>query len=377
MKKTGYKEVFIFIAGSTPQVVTETICALAMKEPPVYPDEIFIITTGKGKTIMQNALIDRGILRNLIKEYSLPSISLKETSFIIPANASGIALNDIRDESENEAMGDLITSFIRKKAENKSARIHCSIAGGRKTMSFYLGAAMQLFGRPWDKLYHVLVSPEFESNPGFYYKPKKDKIIECSGKKLHTSDAEIILAELPFIRLRNKLSLEGAGFKELVKEGQKEIDIALVQHELKVNLSEKTISIGKKRISLTPVNMMIYAAYLKQKLYRCKHPERIYCMDCTDCFPSIIELSTKTAIEEMAKDYMKMYPSRVDDLLYKYGDGLKQELIRQAVSKIKKLITEELKDETLASYYAITTALRGYGSTRHGVRVEKGKIRIE
>lgn len=376
MKKTGYKEIFIFISGSTPQVITETICALAMKNPPVHPDEIYIITTCKGKTLAEESLIKKGILKNLCKEYNLPMIMLKDSSFIIPFGCSGTGLDDIRDEVENEAMGDLITSFIREKTTDSAYRLHCSIAGGRKTMSFYLGAAMQLFARPQDKLYHVLVSPEFESNPAFFYKPVKDTIIKANGKNLHTKNAEIILAELPFIRLRNKLSLEGSGFKELVQEGQKEIDIALVQPELKVNISKKTINIGRKTISLSPVNMMIYAAYLKQKLYRCKHPERVYCVDCTDCFPSIVELSTKTALEEMAKDYMKIYPSRVEDLLFKHRDGLSQDNIRQTISKIKKQITEELKDETLASYYAITTALRGYGSTRHGVRIEKSKIKI-
>jgi hypothetical protein len=121
---------------------------------------------------------------------------------------------------------------------------------------------------------------------------------------------------------------------------------------------------------------MIYAAYLRHKLNHCKYPEREYCRDCTDCFPSLLELSTKAALEEMAKDYSIMYPSRAEDMLYKYRTGLNMELIRQAISKIKKQMTEELKNDALASCYAVTTAFRGYGSTRHGVRVEKGKIKI-
>jgi CRISPR-associated protein (TIGR02584 family) len=31
------KEVFIFVAGATPQIITETIYALSQKDPPVYP----------------------------------------------------------------------------------------------------------------------------------------------------------------------------------------------------------------------------------------------------------------------------------------------------------------------------------------------------
>ena len=103
-------------------------------------------------------------------------------------------------------------------------------------MSFYIGSALQLFGRPWDKLYHVLITPDFESHPDFYYKPKKSRIITCGNKKLNTKDAEIFLAELPFIRLKDKIPLNGKDFKELVKEGQKEIDTALTQPQIKVNL---------------------------------------------------------------------------------------------------------------------------------------------
>lgn len=390
MKKTGYKNIFIFITGSTPQVITETIYALAMKKPPVYPDGIFIVTTCKGKALAEKALFDRGVLKTLTDEYDLPPIAIKEISFIIPTDCSGNLLDDIRDEAENEAMGDLITSFIREKTKNPSYKLHCSIAGGRKTMSFYLGAALQLFGRPWDKLYHVLVTPEFESNPEFFYKPKRDRIItplnppldkggDGGLKQLHTKDAEIVLAELPFIRLRDKVSLDGKGFKKLVEEGQKEIDMAIVQPELILNLQEKLLQIGDKAIRLTPANLMIYTAYIRYKLNHCKYPERQYCCECTDCFPSLVDLTTRPALEEMAKDYKIMYPSRVDDMLNKkeYKTGLTHEVVRQAISKIKKEIEKSLADETLSSYYSITTSLRGYGTSRHGIRAEKSKIRIE
>ncbi len=377
MKKTGYKDIYVFITGSTPQVITETIYALAMKKPPVYPDGIFIVTTCKGKALAEKALFDRGILKKLTDEYDLPPIDIKQISFIIPSDCSGNLLKDIRDESENEAMGDLITSFIRKMTKDPSYKLHCSIAGGRKTMSFYLGAALQLFGRPWDKLYHVLVTPEFESNPEFFYKPKRNRSIVVNGKKLNTKDAEIVLAELPFIRLRSKVSLDGKGFKKLVEEGQKEIDMAMIQPELRIDFSGRTVNIGQKKIKLTPLHLMIYAAYLKRKLHYCKFSQRQYCRDCIDCFPLLLDFSTKPALEEMAKDYMKMSVSRAENLLYKHTEGLKHEELRTAISKIKKAIGGALEDEALTSLYAITSPRREYANTRHGIRVEKGKIKIE
>jgi CRISPR-associated protein Csx14 len=391
MKKNIQKEIFIFAAGSTPQIITETICALAIKRPPVYPDEIYVITTSRGKEIIEDALVKAGVMKQLVKEYKLPAVFLGDPSFIIPKDASGCLLEDIRNNEENEIMGDAITSFIREKTDDSAARLHCSLAGGRKTMSFYLGVAMQLFARPWDKLYHVLVSPEFESNPDFFYKPRKNKVLTPLNpplskgghgglKRLNTKDAEITLAELPFIRLKNKLQIDAtAGFRELVEEGQKEIDTALIQPELRVILSEQTVQIGRKTVRMAPLQLVVYVAHLKQKLSRCRHPERPYCLDCTDCFASLLELSTKAALEEMAKDYMRISHSRALDFLHKYEkkDGLGQDIIRQTISKIKKTFSGQLGDETLALHFAVTSPGRIYGGTRYGVRAEKGKIRIE
>jgi|Deesub1362A_J573_1020465.scaffolds.fasta_scaffold00319_32 CRISPR-associated protein Csx14 len=379
MKKTGYREIFLFITGATPQVITETIYCLAQKSPPVHPDELYIITTSKGKEAARKTLIEKGILKSLCREYSLPEISIREDSFVIPKDLTGKPLEDIRDESDNELMGDLITAFIREKTADLSTRLHCSLAGGRKTMSFYMGAAMQLFARPWDKLYHVLVSPEFESNPEFFYKPKNNKVIKAGNKRLNSKDAEIMLAELPFIRLRSKLSLQSAGFKELVKEGQREIDIAMIQPELRVKLSESTIYVGEKSIKLTPTHLMTYVAYLRQKQFQCKHPRRPYCGDCTDCFSPVMDFSTRPALEEMAKDYRRIYshqPMKAEELLKRHKNGFLMETIRQYIAKIKRTIEEALNDKTLASYYVITP-LRRYGNTCYGVRVEKTKITIE
>jgi hypothetical protein len=254
-------------------------------------------------------------------------------------------------------------------------------------MSFYLGAALQLFGRPWDKLYHVLVSPEFESHPDFYYKPREDKILDLkdsSGKvikRLHTKDAQISLAELPFIRLRDKIPLDGKGFKELVREGQKEIDIASLQPSVRVNLSEKVVYIGNVGIDMVPMQMALYVNLLRRKLEGCHFPERPYCLNCTECFPYLGDLSNRKTFEEMVKDYQRAYgPSsgRVEEFLRHWNEkgGIDQDTLRQNISKINTTLKETIGDETLHPYFTIT-AIGKHGSKRYGLRVEKGKIAIE
>lgn len=379
-----FKEVFIFVAGATPQIITETIYALSQKNPPIYPDEVYIITTKAGKERIVDSIIRQGILNKLTEEYGLPPVRLDDSSFIMVTDRYGNPLEDIRTNEENEILGDTITSFIREKAADMNTRLHCSIAGGRKTMGFYMGAALQLFGRPWDRLYHVLVSQEFESNPQFFYKPKKDRIIDCklpdgTIKKLSTKYARIELAELPFITLRNKVSLHGKGFRELVEEGQKEIDTATMQPEIRVNLSKRTIYIGDNLINMAPMQLLIYTIFLMQKKEYCKHPEKPYCFVCTDCYPSLIDLSGRPALQEMAKYHRKIYrdkPDKTEEWLNKWKDGLPIDVLRQVISKINRAIKEQLNDDVLFTYYSIST-LKRYADSRYGVRVEKGKIQIE
>jgi CRISPR-associated protein Csx14 len=384
MKETGHKEVFIFVAGSTPQIITETIYALSQKTPPVYTDEIYIVTTSKGEKLIKDTLTGREILKGLAKEYNLPELELNDNSFIVAKDSAGNAIDDIRTAADNEAMGDAITALIKEKTKDHASRLHCSLAGGRKTMSFYMGAALQLFGRPWDKLYHVLVSPEFESNPHFFYKPLKDTVIECrmpdgAKKQLSTKNAEVYLAELPFVRLSGKLSLHKKSFRELVEEGQQEIDIATVQPELLVNLSERIVYIGGNVVEMIPVHLMIYTAFLRMKTEHCRYPGRQYCLECTDCFSTLNDLSSRPALEEMAKDYGKIYrsqPMRVTDLLSKWKEGMETPAIRQNISKTNKSLEDQTHDKTLLPFYTIST-VKKYANSRYGVRVEKRKIRIE
>lgn len=383
-----YREILIFVTGTTPQIVTETLyCLTQVAEPPVFPDEIQIITTLGGRERIEDELLKKGRLLAVSKEFGLPPIPLRSESIHVISDEGGHPLEDIREVSHNESLGDFIANFIREKTEDPNVRLHCSLAGGRKTMSFYLGSALQLFGRPWDKLYHVLVTPEFESHPEFYYKPKKNRVLEVrdsSGKmikKLQTKDAEISLAELPFVRLRDKIPLDGRGFKELVREGQREIDMASIQPTIRVDLREKAVYIGSMGIDMVPIQMVLYVNLLRRKLGGCHSPKRLYCLDCTECFIFLADLSKRKAFDEMVEDYQRAYgPSsgRVEEFLrnWEKKGGIDQDTLRQNISKINKTLKENIEDETLHAYFVITPVGK-HGSKRYGVRVEKGKIQVE
>ena len=254
-------------------------------------------------------------------------------------------------------------------------------------MSFYIGSALQLFGRPWDKLYHVLVSPDFETNQQFFYKPKEDTVIErrCpdgSTRQLNTRDAEVQLAELPLIILGEKLSLKGKGFRELIAEGQREWDTATFPPALRVNLIDRTICVGDTLIErISPVQLMIYVAFLRQKIDHCKQPERLYCLGCTDCFIFLDDLSSSPAFKVMADDYNKLYGGQTEKIVTRFKLWIKQKGISEAVlrsnrSKINSAIREQLHDDRILQFYEVIS-IGKRGTKKYGVRVEKRKIRIE
>ncbi len=72
------------------------------------------------------------------------------------------------EEADNAAVADFITEEVREITADPNASLHVSIAGGRKTMGFYVGYALSLFGRAQDRLSHVLVPPAFESPRRFF-----------------------------------------------------------------------------------------------------------------------------------------------------------------------------------------------------------------
>jgi len=161
------RRILLAVTGLTPQVVTETLYALAVKGNPAWvPTEIRIITTRQGVEKAQRTLLSDhpGWFRRLCADYRLPGIAFGAGGIRIIAGPDGKPLDDILDERDNAAVADFITEEVRALTADPSASLYVSIAGGRKTMGFYVGYALSLFGREQDRLSHVL-SPALEAQP--------------------------------------------------------------------------------------------------------------------------------------------------------------------------------------------------------------------
>jgi len=254
------------VSGLSPQVVTETLYALAVKEdPPFVPHEIHLLTTNEGARSAMLGLLDEheGHFRHLCLEYGIDAAAIRfgpDTIHLI-RDPAGQALDDIRTEQDNMTAADTITALVRRLMADPHCRVHASIAGGRKTMGFFLAYAMSLFGRPQDRISHVLVSPPFEGHPDFYYPPRKPVLLKTphEHRLFSTADARITLADIPFVRLRDGLPRalrEGvSSFSETIVEAQR----AMLPVMLVIDLKTRTVTAGGHSFQLSLADFATYS----------------------------------------------------------------------------------------------------------------------
>lgn len=263
MSKHG-RRILLAATGLTPQVVTETLYALAVSsEEKWFPTEIRVVTTGEGAERAKLTLLDRGAgwVGRLGREYGLPPVHFTEESIEVLRGQDGEPLADIRSADDSAVAADALTEVVRRMTADRAASVHVSIAGGRKTMGFLLGYALSLYGRPQDRLSHVLVDARFESHPEFFFPSREGRIIYTAppaSRPLDTSKARVTLAEIPFVRLRGLLRQdersEPKGFEQAVREAQ-----AGVSAELEFDLRAGEVRAGGVTVAMAPAELAFYA----------------------------------------------------------------------------------------------------------------------
>ena len=263
----------------TPQIITETLWALYQRGERV--DEIRVITTLDGREKILTGRVngrgsadeslldsDQGQFFKFLQDFpaagpikfdasSLYLLTTKQTGVPDARDDDSERLSDILTDADNEKAANQICELVRELAAKEKVRIHASIAGGRKTMSLYLMAAMQLFGRNEDVMSHVLVSKEVEFGaPKFFYKrPQPEPILDFGGKPktkpdgraLTSDDINIYLADIPFIRLggigAKLLDKPLTNYGSFVADAQRELEFLESAKELRINLKEKKVKV--------------------------------------------------------------------------------------------------------------------------------------
>lgn len=274
--------ILITVLGSSPAILTETLYALIEKKR--FPTQVHILTTDHGVETFDKLKIQQCIER-LCDDYNMPKTLLKNMNFHVAKHPDGTLLNDIRDEQDQVIMADEITSVVRTLTADKNTVIDASIAGGRKSMSFYMGYIFSMFAREQDILSHVLVDPVYENTNFFYptvdsqhvtllFGDNKGEVKIVDGQPLDAMDAKssVLLAEIPFIRLNQSLQDADdtfvAGGALTYSDCIKAYNLSLTPELIRLTVNPKAleVTINEWRIMLPPEHMALYSIMLEDTI---------------------------------------------------------------------------------------------------------------
>jgi CRISPR-associated protein (TIGR02584 family) len=349
------KHTLIAVTGMTPQVVTETLYGL-MVQKKIPISEVFVITTAEGKAALMGELRVQlpplvNEIQRMCAQYLLRQPAFDPARHVLVAREESVELHDIRSDRENQLFPNLITDFIRTKASEPDTVLHCSITGGRKTMSVAMASALSLFGRKDDVMYHVLVSKAFEDSKKFF--PENEE-----------ESRQLVIAQVPYLHLLEKLPLlreyPRASFSELVSIAQGEIDQLLNLPRLIFDRSSRTVLVGSQRIRMKPFPFAFYLFCAKQrkplnagKRFGARNWNRLW-----------------NLYEQIAPAYG--HKERVKRSMA--GNG-RAELLMKAASTVRRTLRQTL-GEGLARYYAVTT-VGEYRQARYTILLDRSKISFD
>lgn len=261
--------------GASPQVVTETLYAIHQANQR-WPDDIYLITTSFGKKEAIKGLINGGHLQRLCHELKRPMPAFDDTHVLVAPGADGNEVDDARSLADHEALANFIMTEVRNRTSDAGTSLHASLAGGRKTMTFYIGYAMSLFGRVQDTLSHVLVSEGYENIPDFWFPTDSvahRHVMDNKQKKLDAAAAIVTLAPIPFIchrhalprvLLQNQTDLNFVQLVRLINLGEKPEEIFLT-----LDMVERSITVADAQkhkfaqIKLGELELPFYAMILR------------------------------------------------------------------------------------------------------------------
>jgi CRISPR-associated protein (TIGR02584 family) len=374
----AWREILVAVAGLTPQVITETLFYLTqLRDPPVAIAEIHVLTTQPGgQRILTDLLTpDGGHFRAFCNEYNLDAttIAFDADHIHVLTDASGMSLDDIRTASDSVAVADQIVAFIRPLTDDPATRLHCSLAGGRKTQSALLGFALQLYGRPQDILLHVLVDEAFEGLPDFFYPTRAPHLIHArDGRQIDAATACIAVAEIPYVRLRDKLSRNfsqlTSGFAPTIERVQHTLDTLPDMPPLIIEPAARKVYIGATQIPLEPIEVVLYAELARARLQQVGRG---------DGFLNLKELNGKR--EAMLLRYERLYSTHsghVENLRQAWDKRIPPTRLRSSFSKISRKIREAVPDSIEVSFYVVTS-IGSYGATRYGLLLPPERIELQ
>ena len=248
------RNILFLVTGMTPQIITETIWALACDEnldDTWVPDEVHVLSTQDGLNQIRKRLFEDGVFEQFKRDYPiLEQVDFDPTTHLhVITDQNGKPLMDLKTPEDNERSADIICEMVKSFTSIDDTSVHVSIAGGRKTMGFYAGYALSLYGRAQDSMSHVLVEEKFEKASNFFYPTPKEHLVSDRDSKVigDARDAQVWLAKIPFVRMheailpKHQLKKEDSFSEVVQKINESYEDISLEMN----TFSRKAIVNGK------------------------------------------------------------------------------------------------------------------------------------
>lgn len=375
----------VCLAGLSPAVVTETLYGLVTRRPRgVIPRDVHIVTThGAYPTLAATLLGPQGALARLRADYRLPAGTLRclPDHVHVLADERGRPLDDIRTPADSRAAGEAIGRLVRELARDDGLELHCSLAGGRKTMSALLATALQLHGRAQDRLYHVLVGEPFERIPHFYYPSPRPDRRRLDGRVVDFHRARVELVEIPLVALgqvARRLGLDGLALQELARELEAEATGRLRPEPLEIDLAGRRVRVGDRPLRLSPQELGLYAFYAEGRR-RCRRPGCAAGGACPACHPTDDEVHDRRA--RLIELYVAAGGRGGVAPLHGAGGGGEalaafREWLQQTRSRLNRIVRRVLGPGPRAALYAIAPGEHGPRQRRRGLALLPTLVRL-
>lgn len=358
------KNILICVSGLTPQIVTETLFCLSVKEK-IQIDEVYVLTTQRGRNVIlgkdthpatpKTSL--KNEIENLCKKYKVKKPLFAENdNHIIVAKEEAIELPDIRTDKDNILFPNKVCEILRAKTSDPNSVLYCSITGGRKSMSVHLANALSIFARENDKLLHVLTKEEHEFK-GFY-----------PSTKAEANDLE--LSEIPFVKLRSILSAElkrpdllKSNFEEIVEFTQAQLKILNPANKMILDIERRELRFGNESIVLQPMEFLFYYYFVDSKI---RGINKISVYD-------FISVETR---DKFIEYYNEFYPNMYIKENKWYEKGFSKEDFRSKRSKVNSFIESLIDDDDIINFFKIDVNKK-YGESTYYIKADKQKFSIK
>ncbi len=361
------KNILFLVTGMTPQIVTETLWALACdsdNDDKWIPNEIHVVSTEHGLNQVRGRLFEQGVFAAMQAEYSdLAAVDFSPANLHAILGSDGVALTDLKTPEDNEMAADFVCEKIRQFTSDENVALHVSIAGGRKTMGFYAGYALSLYGRAQDCMSHVLVDERYEPATNFYYPSRNASAfaLDRDGKVIGPArDARIWLAKIPFVRMKDAINkqhqlLTGEKFSQVVEK----INESFSDVSIELDVASASIKVNDKfSIDLPPREFAFYHLFAD---YHVKDKGRIQAPRKTLDDKSITTEEARH-INQLTDDFRELYLQVKPNLELDDLDEQELDVDKDFFQQVKSLLNTNLKKELgleLAARVAIVQEGKG------------------